>query len=202
MKLLLICLTLFTSSAFAQTTPAHPPIATERIADTYAIYSLIMPGSVFQDMDQGGPWAIYTSTINEDDMDPRLAPDAMLNPPEDNPRAFKEAVRDYYQRRQERLSLTRNFQLSRPYILLSPQDAANLKASKISPDADSDLQSSYEDYLGITYLSEVYFNTKQTAALVYILDWCGNLCSQASWIYLEKQNGVWVRRSGKAPAQT
>jgi hypothetical protein len=38
--------------------------------------------------------------------------------------------------------------------------------------------------------------------LVYILDWCGNLCSQAEWIYLEKQDGVWVRRSGKAPAQT
>ena len=57
-------------------------------------------------------------------------------------------------------------------------------------------------YLGITYFSEVYFNTAQTAALVYILDWCGNLCSQAEWVYLEKQDGAWVRRSGKAPPQT
>ena len=42
----------------------------------------------------------------------------------------------------------------------------------------------------------------QTSALVYILDWCGNLCSQAVWVYLEKQNGVWTLQSGKAPPQT
>jgi hypothetical protein len=209
MKIRLVCLALFVSLPFAQgqTAPAHPPnphtlIAPERVMDTYAIYELIMPGQAFVDMDQGGPWAIYASTINEDDMNPRLAPDAMLNPPSDNPKAFKEALHEYYQRRKERLTLTRHFQLNRPYVLLSPQDAADLKASKVSPDADSDLVSAYEDYLGITYFSEVYFNTQQTAALVYILDWCGNLCSQAGWIYLEKQNGVWVRRSGKAPAQT
>jgi hypothetical protein len=77
-----------------------------------------------------------------------------------------------------------------------------LRASRTDPDANSDAQEAYSGYLGITYFSEVYFNVAQTAALVYILDWCGNLCSQADWVYLEKQNGVWVRRSGKAPAQT
>ncbi len=64
------------------------------------------------------------------------------------------------------------------------------------------MRSTYGDYLGITYFSEVYFNVAQTAALVYVLDWCGNLCSQAECVYLEKQNGAWVRLSGKAPAQT
>ena len=98
--------------------------------------------------------------------------------------------------------LRRRFQLSRPYVLLPPGETAEFKASRISMNDDSDMQAKYGDYLGITYFSEVYFNTAQTAALVYILDWCGNLCSQAEWVYLEKQNGVWVRRSGKAPAQT
>ncbi len=90
----------------------------------------------------------------------------------------------------------------RPYVLLSPDDSAQFKASRTSMDATSSMQSTYDDYLGITYFSEVYFNVAQTAALVYILDWCGNLCSQSEWVYLEKQNGVWVRRSGKAPPQT
>ena len=98
--------------------------------------------------------------------------------------------------------LTRRFKLSRPYVLLQAADTSQFRASRTSMNATSSMQSAYGDYLGITYFSEVYFNVAQTAALVYILDWCGNLCSQAAWVYLEKQNGIWVRRSGKAPAQT
>jgi hypothetical protein len=98
--------------------------------------------------------------------------------------------------------LTRRFKLSRPYVLLPAADTAQFRASRTSMDATSSMQSAYGDYLGITYFSEVYFNVAQTSALVYILDWCGNLCSQAAWVYLEKQNGAWVLRSGKAPAQT
>jgi hypothetical protein len=140
-------------------------------------------------------------TVNEDDMDPKLAPDATLQPPDDNPSGFREAVNDYNQRKKERLVLTRRLQLSQPYVLLAPYDVEQFKASR-SVDSNSELQSKYGDYVGITFFSEVYFNIAQTSALVYILDWCGNLCSQAEWIYLEKRDGVWVRRSGKAPAQT
>jgi hypothetical protein len=179
-------------------------VAPDRLPDSYEIYSLLMPGQVFTDMDSGQnqPWAISDTTVNEDDMNPRLAPDAELQPPSDNARSFREAVTDYRQRRKERMALTRRFQLSRPYVLLQAADAAEFRASRTSMNATSSMQSAYGDYLGITYFSEVYFNVAQTAALVYILDWCGNLCSQASWVYLEKQNGAWVRRSGKAPAQT
>ena len=161
-----------------------------------------MPGQVFTDMDSGQPWAISDTTVNEDDMNPKLAPEATLQPPEDNARAFHEAVMDYNQRKKERLALTRRFTLDRPYVLMGAADTAQLRATHTSMNATSDMQSAYGDYLGITYFSEVYFNVAQTAALVYILDWCGNLCSQSEWVYLEKQNGTWVRRSGKAPAQT
>jgi hypothetical protein len=200
----LLCLTLAAPGAIAldQAKPAQPPLPIDRFLDSYQIYSLLMPGQVFTDMDAGQPWAISDTTVNEDDMNPRLAPEATLQPPADNPVAFKEAVNDYNQRRKERFHLSRHFDLGRPYVLLKPDDAAQLKAAKGSVDATSAVQSAYKDYLGITYFSEVYFNQHQTAALVYILDWCGNLCSQSEWVYLEKQNGVWVRRSGKAPAQT
>jgi hypothetical protein len=201
-----LCFTVAASAALAlaQAKPAQPPIPADRLPDSYQIYSLLMPGQVFTDMDSGQnqPWAISDTTVNEDDMDPKLAPEATLQPPADNVRAFKEAVSDYNQRKKERLALTHRFQLSRPYILLKPGDAAQFRAAKTSLNATSSMQSTYNDYLGITYFSEVYFNVAQTAALVYILDWCGNLCSQSEWVYLEKQNGVWIRRSGKAPAQT
>ncbi len=206
MRLSMLCLAVAASAplALAQAKPtaaANPP---DRLPDTYLIYSLLMPGQVFTDMDSGQnqPWAISDTTINEDDMDPKLAPEAILQPPADNPRDFREAVSDYNQRKKERLVLKRRFQLNRPYVLLPAADAAQFRASRSDPDASSAMQSAYGGYLGITYFSEVYFNIAQTAALVYILDWCGNLCSQADWVYLEKQNGVWVRRSGKAPAQS
>ena len=193
-----------TAIAPGQNKPASPAASTDRLPDTYAIYSMIMPGQVFKDMDSGQnpAWAISATTVNEDDMDPKLAPEATLQPPTDNPRGFQEAVSDYNQRKKERMTLKRRLQLSRPYVLLGPSSTAEFKASRTSLNATSDEQSTYGNYLGITFFSEVYFNTAQTAALVYILDWCGNLCSQAEWVYLEKQNGAWVRRSGKAPPQS
>jgi hypothetical protein len=193
-----------TTTAAGQNKPPAPTTSTDRLPDTYAIYSMIMPGQVFKDMDSGQnqTWAISATTVNEDDMDPKLAPEATLQPPTDNPRGFLEAVTDYNQRKKERMTLKRRFQLSRPYVLLGASSTADFKASRTSLNATSDQQSTYGNYLGITFFSEVYFNTSQTAALVYILDWCGNLCSQAEWVYLEKQNGVWVRRSGKAPPQS
>ena len=200
-RLVLLGLAITTSSTLAPAQTKNVP-PTDRRPDSYQIYSLVMPGQVFTDMDSGGPWAIADSTVNEDDVNPKLAPEAFLQPPSDNPRGFQEAVNDYNQRKKERMPLTRRFNVSRPYVLLLPDDVAQFKAARGSPNASSDEQSTFSQYLGITFFSEVYFNTAQTAALVYILDWCGNLCSQSEWVYLEKQNGAWVRRSGKAPPQT
>jgi hypothetical protein len=204
-NVVLLCLAIAGATALAsgQTKPAAAAIAPDRLPDSYLIYAMLMPGQLFEDMGSGQSqaWAISGTTVNEDDMDPKLAPEATLQPPDDNPRGFKEAVNDYNQRKKERLVLTHRLKLSQPYVLLSPSDTTDFKASR-SVNSTSELQSKYGDYVGVTFFSEVYFNTAQTSALVYILDWCGNLCSQAEWIYLEKRDGVWVRRSGKAPAQT
>jgi hypothetical protein len=199
MKYLVVLTLAATALAPAQTKTAP---AIDRRPDSYQIYSLVMPGQVFADMDAGQPWAIADTTVNEDDVNPKLAPEAFLQPPADNARGFREAVNDYNQRKKERMPLTRRFKLPRPYTLLLPDDVARFKSSRISPISPSDQQSAFGQYLGVTFFSEVYFNTAQTAALVYILDWCGNLCSQSEWVYLEKQNGAWIRRSGKAPPQT
>src|ERR1700691_5142723 len=137
MRLVLFCV-VSTTLALAQTKPT--PVAPDRLPDSYQIYSLLMPGQVFTDMDQNQPWAISDTTVNEDDMDPKLAPEATLQPPCDNVRAFKEAVSDYNQRKKERMALTHRFQLSRPYILLKPGDAAQFREAKTSLNATSDIQ--------------------------------------------------------------
>src|SRR5271168_1861840 len=97
-RAVLLCLAASASLAWTQAKPA-PTLIPDRLPDSYQIYSLLMPGQVFTDMDSGQnqPWAISDTTINEDDMNPKLAPEATLQPPSDNPRAFHEAVTDYNQ---------------------------------------------------------------------------------------------------------
>lgn len=184
--------------------PSDPAASTGaaslRMQDTYAIYSMLLPGQVFEAMDssQRQKLAIAATTVNDLDANPALAPDALLSPPADHPGRFREALADYYRRRRQRMVLTRRFHLTTPYVLLMPAEVAEFRASRSSPDASSGLQEKYADLPGITYFSEVYFNPAETAALVYKLDWCGNLCAQANWFYLEKENGQWVLRSGPA----
>jgi hypothetical protein len=189
--------------------PAHPnpnnalasgPTPLERRADSYAIYSLLMPGAIFNRMEssQNRQWAIAQMTINAEDINPALAPEAALKAPEHHPEMFREAVADYNLKKFQRSGLTRNFDLDRPYTLLTPTEVEEFRILRGSPTANSSLQAKYSGFPGITYFSRVYFDSAGTAALVYMLDWCGNLCAQAEWVYLEKHGGHWVRRSGRS----
>jgi hypothetical protein len=191
-------------SSSAHPSPNHAtaagPTPLERRADSYAIYSLLMPGAIFTRMDstQNRQWAIAQMTINAEDISPALAPEAALKPPEHRPEMFREAVADYNLKKFQRSALTRNFNLDRPYTLLTPAEVEEFRSSRGTPFANSSLQAKYSGFPGITYFSRVYFDSAGTAALVYMLDWCGNLCAQAEWIYLEKHGGHWVRRSGSS----
>jgi hypothetical protein len=170
-----------------------------RLQDSYEIYSLLLPGQLLRTMDstQTQRWAIAGTTVSAADINPALAPEAALQPPREHPKLFQDAVQDYNARKNQRLSLMRNFQVDRPYVLLAPSEVAEFQSVRVSMNPSSTLKDKYNGIPGITYFSEVYFNPTRTGALVYMSDWCGNLCAQAEWIYLEKKNGQWVRRSGE-----
>ena len=189
----------FSSFSLAQTEPTDSSLPVERLKDTYAIYSLLLPGDVLANVDssQNQRWAVAETTVNAVDINPALAPEAALQAPATHAKAFHEAVADYNLRKNERTVLIRHFNVDRPYSLLDTSEVAEFRAARISTTANSALRQKYNGYPGITYFSDIYFNPKRTAALVYMLDWCGNLCSQAEWVYLEKHDGQWVRRSGR-----
>jgi len=174
------------------------PMPQDRAADSYAIYSLLMPGAPFDSMGsvQSQSWAIADTTVSITDMNPAIPPQGQLQAPDDHPKRFQEAVRDFETRKYQRLQLTDHFQLSQTHKLLNSSQVDELRRAKTAVDAGSDLQSKYAAYPGVTFFSEVYFNSNHGAALVYMNNWCANLCQQGQWIYLEKQNGSWVRRSG------
>jgi hypothetical protein len=191
---------IFAGLGFAQSDSNSPIHLTERQQDVYAIYSMLMPGAVLANLgsSQNQRWAIADTTVNAEDINPALAPEAALKPPDDHPRRFHDAVVDYEQRRNERQAVIRAFHLDRPYTLLTPSDIQAFQDSRTSVAADSESQQKYSGYPGINYFSDVYFNAQRSAALVYMVAWCTNLCGQGEWVYLEKQNSQWVRRSGQA----
>jgi hypothetical protein len=189
----------FAGFAFAQPNPGHPTQPTGRQQDVYAIYSLLMPGTVFSSLgsDQNQRWAVADTTVNDGDINPALAPEAALQAPSDHPKRFHDAVVDYEQRRTQRQTVTRNFHLDRPYTLLSATEIQELRDARTAVSPDSSQTQKYGGYPGITYFSDVYFNPQRSAALVYMLDWCSNFCGASEWIYLEKHDSQWIRRSGQ-----
>jgi hypothetical protein len=174
------------------------PMPNDRAADSYAIYSVLMPGPPFDSMNslQSQKWAIADTTVNISDMNPAISPEGQLKAPNDHPNRFHEAVRDFEARKYDRIQLTQQFHLGTPYTLMDAGQMAELRRAKAAIDAGSDLQSKYAAYPGVTSFSEVYFSSNHHAALVYMNNWCANLCQQGQWVYLEKHGGSWVKRSG------
>jgi hypothetical protein len=200
-KLAIAAFALLTGGAVAQPPQHHTKpvsIKLDRAADAYAIYSLLMPGVPFESMsaEQASRLAIAATTVNIDDMNPAIPPEGQLQSPPNNEKAFNEAVQDFHTRRYERVQLEHQLKIDRPYTLLSADDVAELRNSLAGIDPGSQLKDKWAGYPGITYFSEVYFNTSRTAALVYMNNFCANLCANGQWIYLEKDGAQWVRRSG------
>ncbi|MDQ1451001.1 MAG: hypothetical protein QOK38_867, partial [Acidobacteriaceae bacterium] len=102
-------LAFFAASSLGQPRPhAKPtPMVVDRASDSYAIYSLLMPGVPFDSMspEQASHFAIAGTTVNIDDMNPAIPPDGQLQPPPNNEKAFREAVQDFHTRRYERVQL-------------------------------------------------------------------------------------------------
>lgn len=173
-------------------------IPKDRAAATYAIYSLITPGSLIRKTSTGSTtrWAIAKQTVSFADMNPRIDPRGALKPPPGDEKAFHQAVQDFERLRYLHFRLERHFRLGHPYTLLDAEQIRQLRAAKTSAYPGSTLRNRYAGYAGITFFSAVYFSDNQQAALVYRNDWCGVFCNQAQWFYFEKKNGHWQQMSG------
>jgi hypothetical protein len=176
------------------------PMPEDRAEDSYAIYSMLMPGEPFASMppDENQRWAIGAVTVNVNDRNPAIPPQGQLKPPPENPHGFNDAVRDYETNKNVRVRLERKaLRIDHAFDLLSPDQVSDLRNAKAAGSSvTSATEDAWQGVPGITLFSEVYFNAKHTAALVYMNDWCAHLCAAGTWVYLEKQGGHWVRRSG------
>src|SRR5580698_9892999 len=137
------------------------PVATgmqmppERVADSYAIYSLLMPGDTFSAMpaEQNQRWAIADTTVSIADMDPAVPPQGQLKAPPDNAKAFQHVLHDFETRKYQRVQLAQNFQVDHPYDMFNSAQINEFKNARTSINADSDEQEKYDGYPGVTYFS-------------------------------------------------
>lgn len=162
------------------------PIPPGRAADSYAIYAMLAPGGP---ADKVSPshvehWSFADTTVSINEMNPAIPPDGQLQAPPDNAKAFNDALQDFQARKNERFRLSSaRLNPNAPPTLINDQQIASLRQNASTS-------------TGIAFFSAVYFNTNQTAALVYVNNWCANFCAVGQWVYLEKHSGQWVRRSG------
>ncbi|HEY0308387.1 MAG TPA: hypothetical protein VGB94_09510 [Acidobacteriaceae bacterium] len=196
----------------ARNTPAanpplgHPiplppiPMSPDRADDSYAIYSLLMPGSYLLNLgpEHNQAWLVADATITRGYPSDRV-PSARrcIQPPTDRTQDFRAVFEDFDKHAMESIQLDRNFQVQIPYRLLSEKErnSFSITRSASGPAPDAATADAFRGAPGITYFSQVYFNLGNTLALVYMQEWCGPKCGQGQWIALEKVTGGWVRRN-------
>ena len=179
-----------------------PPIAMapDRSDDSYAIYSLLMPGSYLLNLgsDHNQSWLVSDTTITRGQAGDRT-PTAKrcIQPPAERTVDFQAVIDDFEKHKNESIQLERNFQIQIPYQLLNEQQRKIFADSRTAaaPAPDAATAEEFRGTPGITYFSQVYFNLDNTLALVFMQEYCGPKCGEGQWIALEKVDGGWTRRN-------
>jgi hypothetical protein len=176
------------------------PMAPTRADDSYAIYSLLMPGSYLLNLgpDNNQTWLVADATIIRGAPGDRV-PSARrcIQPPADRVNDFQPVFDDFDKHKAESIQLERDFQVQIPYKLVNEEQRTAFAQTRTAngPAPDAGTADQFRGAPGITYFSQVYFDLGNTLALVYMQEFCGPKCGEGQWIALEKITGGWVRRN-------
>lgn len=154
------------------------------VEDAYQIYSLLLP------QEESYGFAKGTLIIQEETVSERVASHPCVTP--EAARRFKDAIADYHRLNKEPGLLKRQFQIEKPYEVVS-SDAiwALLK--------DGGWDTFYKRYPhsgGYVIMSAVGFNKEKTRAIVYTGSSCGAQCGRWSFHLLEKIDDNWKEVAG------
>jgi hypothetical protein len=191
-------------------TPQFPaiPMPPDRAADSYKIYSLLMPvGELNRPSLPRKLWLLADTTIALVPPDqPCAAQDvdgASVNPhvaiqaPADRQTDFAELLEDFDRKCHERIQLTPEaFTLVVPLQLLTQDEEEVFIRDRFDPAAgiEADLMTAhYKGAPGLSRFSQVYFNAHHTVAMVFANGWCGGMCAQSYWEVLGFEDGAWKR---------
>ena len=177
----------------------------DRVADSYAIYSQLLPGN---EIEWGGVqrsfWLMEDTTKTEPADSPckseiGMNPHIAIRAPEARQKEFAEVLADFDARCHDGYLLEASrFHVSLPVRLL---DEAGRKrfvshVAGFVPPKDKIMQApptpdEFKGAAGLHSFTAVYFNRAHTLAMTEIGMYCGGLCGNWRWVVLERKNGGW-----------
>lgn len=163
----------------------------EREKDVYAIYSLMLTNpQTSHGPDDNERYLIAIITA------PPRPQEPCVRPPTEREADFQEMQTDYEHRKAMPRQLKPALSISKPYVLLSADEARMFIESRMPRRTGQDATN--ERFRGETdlfTLSDVYFNKRGNLALTGISTFCGGLCGLFQWKVFEKvDGGRWVER--------
>jgi hypothetical protein len=178
-----------------------PPIPEDRAADSYRIYSSLIPLGETAGKDwPHGLWLVQDQTIATVEQgkpcnDPAqfvLNPHTAVHAPQSSERDFNEILQDFDSHCHQRFALQDGkLRLAAPIRLLSADQQKRFQASRPGPQGPGKPAPEFDGAPALYGFSAVYFNKQHTVALVYATDWCASLCGQGMWIAMALKNGQW-----------
>ena len=194
----------FAQDRQAPAKPAAIAMPADRTADSYSIYSSLMP--LGETADKGWPhdlWLVQDTTVTvvapNEPCNPGPPPDhrvlgmnphVAVHPTSNLQQDFVEILEDFDLHCHDRLTLDRNAWTGLvPVHLLNGNEQETFRKSRF----DGTPAPEFKGAPALYGFSEVYFNAKHTVALVYATHWCGALCGEGFWLGLTLQDGKWKR---------
>jgi hypothetical protein len=178
------------------------PMPQDRIADSYAIYSQLLPGNQIEWGDAPRTqWLVEDTTTAVPPDNPCMSgdPHQAITPPHERQADFAEVLADYDTHCHDRYQLDGSkLRLKLPVRLLD-KDGRKRYVSGVSgymPPGNDIMRApptpeQFKGAAGLHSFTAVYFNREQTLAMTKIGMYCGSLCGMWRWVVLEKKNGEW-----------
>jgi hypothetical protein len=203
-------LTIAVAAGLAQQTTAPPqskPIMTpqNRAADSYEIYSELLPGREIEWGDAPRSFWLIERTTKAEPLNSPCTAGGMMNPheairaPQSEQTSFSEVLADFDRTCHDRYQLDASqFHLKLPVRLLD-EEGKKRYVSHVSgymPPKSNIMQApptpeEFKGAAGLHSFTAVYFNSAHTLAMTEIGMYCGGLCGNWRWVVLERKNGQW-----------
>ena len=104
---------------------------------------------------------------------------------------LKPLLADLLTKNDKACSLTKQFKLSRRYVLLNEEAVSVIFKGRDYEERWHEFYRKYPNSSGFITFSRVGFNKEGTRAIIYRETGCGSLCAYGGYILLNKEKGVW-----------
>ena len=191
------------TTAAAQLKPV--PMPQDRVADSYEIYSQLLPGNQIEWGNAPRSFWLVEDTTKAEPPDSPCVSGGIMNPhkaiqaPQARQAEFAEVLADFDAHCHDRFQLAASkLRVELPVRLLD-EEARKRYVSGVSgymPPQNNIMQApptpdEFKGAAGMHSFTWVYFNSAHTLAMTEIGMYCGGLCGNWRWVVLDHTNGQW-----------